>query len=164
MVKAAQRFKDKGLGEINSLRTFPAANLAGAEVLFSLGWVYELPVGFLNAHFKQQDREGRIHLSLRRAIQQILIMHVKKGGRACAQAICSGAQTAAEHAPLRTHPESFGHGARIRTRQFKKCRASSHRDSDEMRATCGMILRVNCLFLRPETGLIQLLIIKRFFP
>jgi hypothetical protein len=33
-----------------------------------------------------------------------------------------------------------------------------------MRATCGMILRVNCLFLRPETGLIQLLIIKRFFP
>jgi hypothetical protein len=100
--------------------------------------------------------------SLRRAIQQILIMHVKKGGRACARAICSGAQTAAEHAPLRTHPESFGHGARIRTRQFKKCRASSHRDSDEMRATCGMILRVNCLFLRPETGLIQLLIIKRF--
>jgi hypothetical protein len=46
MVKAAQRFKDKGLGEINSLRTFLVANLAGAEVLFSLGWYMNCLLAF----------------------------------------------------------------------------------------------------------------------
>lgn len=80
-------------------------------------------------------------------------------------AICSGAQTATEHASLRTHPESFwSWGAHIRARDNSKsvvrpATVTLWRDVRHAAWFCVLI----AYFCGPrETGLIQLLIIKRF--